>query len=174
MLVKCPQPGPSPFQWRWNPIRPPSRHAELWIEEDAAPTPERRSADQPMLSRPSTQRKPSHSTSPKNDTFGRKVKRKSAGLCPHDNTCKFSTRSGAPGQTELWASGPEFRVLGALGVLAPVSCYIPGFTFQISRAYSRIDRSAEKWPIRATFKMDIRVQRSRLRQASSTSRWAWA
>ena len=34
-----------------------------------------------------------------------------------------------------------------------------GPTCQISREYSRIDRSDEKWPTRATFRIDISVQR---------------
>ena len=33
------------------------------------------------------------------------------------------------------------------------------FTFQIRSQYSRIDRSEEKYPVRATFKIDIVVHR---------------
>jgi len=33
-----------------------------------------------------------------------------------------------------------------------------GFTFQIFSAYSRIERSDENFPVRATFRIDMRVQ----------------
>ena len=44
-----------------------------------------------------------------------------------------------------------------------------GFTFQMRSLYSRIARSDENLPARATLSIDIRVQRSGSRNASSTS-----
>src|SRR5262249_27439345 len=43
-----------------------------------------------------------------------------------------------------------------------------GATSQISRMYSRIARSEENFPMRAAFRIDIRVHRSRSRHAEST------
>jgi len=40
------------------------------------------------------------------------------------------------------------------------SSTVIGWTFQISSQYSLIERSEENFPIRATFRIDIRVQRS--------------
>ena len=46
-----------------------------------------------------------------------------------------------------------------------------GSVFQISRAYSRIVRSDEKRPMRATLRIAMAVQRSGSRHASSTATW---
>lgn len=55
---------------------------------------------------------------------------------------------------------------------APLHSAPSGPAPQMCLQYSRIDRSDENFPIRATFRMDISAQRSGSRKAAETRSWA--
>ncbi|MFM1942438.1 MAG: hypothetical protein RI897_1420 [Verrucomicrobiota bacterium] len=55
-------------------------------------------------------------------------------------------------------SGLGLKGWSYLGHWAPLREISTGWVFQIFSAYSVMERSEEKWPMRATLRMDMRVQ----------------